>query len=414
MISLQRPATCGPPSSAVSRRLAPSPAVDAMTRHHLVPGHIIPVYTAYPGTSTWGASWPIRKNPDGKRDWYRRYGLEFPPNYAIARLTAGTRIGVCYFDVDEARFHISAPSLDRTYEGLRALDAALGLIKGWCPDGSRFLPRLVEVSRLPGTQWSQADLRAALREDLSDLQWSEFFEGVGMNHDQLVHLGPIIEAVAAKPRVGRAMAQLAMSRTLWYGHMAGSYYHSHYTRERQAASREELRRRYFEHRERYELAFTAGFKGIESFFGVQQIRKPEINSMLAHDPTPGITPDGTYRRWHEIFRGKRQRISHEDLINHFLKIRNVVAAHSNSSPPRRFLLTEDSVMEVQLYVTTLCRMALGDLPSRPLPPGSFIRLRSEATEDTTGQAGVRGSPSRSRGTKGLAPPSGSRVRTRGA
>ncbi len=75
----------------------------------------------------------------------------------------------------------------------------------------------------------------------------------------------------------------------------------------------------------------------------------------------------------EIFSGYASSESYEGMIRHFLDIRNAVAAHANPSPPRRFMLSEDSIYELQLFVAELGARALGAVSSTGFPRGALLR-----------------------------------------
>lgn len=74
-----------------------------------------------------------------------------------------------------------------------------------------------------------------------------------------------------------------------------------------------------------------------------------------------IRPQTRYRRAYEAFSGYSKYVSFSDLISHFLEIRNAVAAHTNPSLPPRFLISQDSIFEIQLFLEELSSKPLGSI-----------------------------------------------------
>jgi hypothetical protein len=184
------------------------------------------------------------------------------------------------------------------------------------------------------------------------------------------------------------------SRQLFAGFMVGSYYHSHYRHDRREAPRWLMQKRYFEQRARYELAFVAAFKAIESFFGVTMLRRNNLERAFAHLPFPVISPWKIYRRRHEIFSRFPAQVAYRDLILHFLDLRNAVAAHANLAPPPRFVLSEDNLFEIQLFVTSLIGDALQGLV--PDPNAVVIDPAQFPTASRPTRPSSRSSPARQR------------------
>ena len=97
------------------------------------------------------------------------------------------------------------------------------------------------------------------------------------------------------------MNHFSESKKLFSGSMTSSYYHFHYKYDRKALKKWELEKRYLEMRYRYEIAFTAAFKGIESLLGVNYIKKHEIKRLLDNLNSTIISYDNHYAKRHEIF-----------------------------------------------------------------------------------------------------------------
>jgi hypothetical protein len=219
----------------------------------------------------------------------------------------------------------------------------------------------------------------------SELDWQRLWSGTQLDASHLKVLPAAMDVAMRDQRIREALVHFGQSRSLFDGYMVGSYYHSHYAPERRAMRKIEVERSYFEDRARFELAIVAAFKAVEAMFGGVQIRENKLDKEFNSIPYARITPRARYRRYHEIFRGERRTASYRDMILHFLHIRNATAAHSNRTPPPALMVTEDTVYEIQWFVSELILQALrstlgAELPTVDLPavnrPGGLTRARS--------------------------------------
>jgi hypothetical protein len=328
-------------------------------------------------------------------DYYRKIGFPMPRNFTVCRIDAKTVIRGAYYDRDRGLLMIQAPSRRRAYEVGEALNGHFSVFMGYEQDPTRDGFWLQECRRVPRAEWSEQDfLNNLLNPDpyeperaLHDLQ-----SGYGLQFHHLDHLARYLPALAGSATLTRALMHFRESRQLFFGFMVGSYYHSHYRHERREAPRWLMEKRYYEQKTRYELAFVAAFKAIESFFGVPMLKEGNLDAAFARLPFPLVAPDKLYRRRHEVFSRFRVRITYRDLILHFLKLRNAVAAHANPSPPPHFLLSEDNLFEIQLFVTHLIGGALeGLVPGRSgfvIDPALFpatTEAERPATRSRSGQ-----------------------------
>jgi len=149
------------------------------------------------------------------------------------------------------------------------------------------------------------------------------------------------------------MTHLNQSLALFFGFMASSYYSSHYMHERKMLSHWDLKKHYFEQRARFEVAFLAAFKAIERFLQDNDLRKGTVSRALTRLRYKDIKPDTKYVRWFEIYSGYPRRSTYCEMIKHFLEMRNVVAAHGNRNPPRRFFISQDNLYEIQAFVAEM-------------------------------------------------------------
>ncbi|MGH7592808.1 MAG: hypothetical protein ACRELE_03010, partial [Gemmatimonadales bacterium] len=103
----------------------------------------------------------------------------------------------------------------------------------------------------------------------------------------------------------------------------------------------------------------------------------------------GTPPETPYRRFHEIFRGYKKRTTVEEILKHFLRIRNAVAAHANSTPPRDLMLSEDNVYEIQNLVTFLIDRAVrrvGRVPEVQVYEPAAVSLATDTTAEASASA----------------------------
>jgi len=338
-----------------------------MATYYLVADYLVPVYIENEGSLGLTSC-----KPDERREYFSERGLKLPKNYTISRLAPKISVRVVFFEIDHGLFLIEAPNQSTAYRVLRALDGFFYLANGEAPSSDRSIPKLNELKRMPNCNWTREKLIEELRErniEISPTNVYELHSGwVVPQHDMRL-LGPGIEAIYPNVHLVEALSHLGHSRYLFYGYMVGSYYHCHYKHDRSVQSRHQMHKKYFENRERYELSFVSAFKGIERILRIGQIKKHEITDRLTSLGILDIKPETMYRRWHETFSGHKKDISYSDIIKHFLDIRNAVAAHANPSPPDHFHISEDSLIEVQLFLSELCTSVLGDIMPRELPHG---------------------------------------------
>lgn len=300
--------------------------------------------------------------------YYRYLGVPKPRNFTICRIDAKTVIRGVYYDWDRGLLMIQAPSRPKAYQVGEAVNGLFSVFLGYEQDPNRDSFWLHECRRVPQADWSSKDIVANLlhvdrpepEDILHDLQ-----SGYGLQFHHVEHLARYLPALALSQRLTTALMHFRESRQLFSGFMVGSFYHSHYRHDRRESPRWLMQKRYFEQRARYELTFVAAFKAIESFFGVTMLRRNNLDRAFAHLSCPLITSRKIYRRRHEIFLRFPARVTYRDLILHFLDLRNAVAAHANPAPPPRFVLSEDNLFEIQLFVTRLIGDALEGLVPDP-------------------------------------------------
>jgi hypothetical protein len=177
--------------------------------------------------------------------------------------------------------------------------------------------------------------------------------GTGLDHIQITRTCNVVRQAITRPVILDALLHLEYSRTLVWGFMVGSFYESHYSRDRREFSRYELERMYLENRFRYDSAFVSAFRGIECVLGKPHFKKNHILGLLSKaDQRYGTAfASQRHRSWHEVFSTKKKWWSYEDLIADYLRLRNAVSAHGNPSPPH--IVMEDQVFEIQYVLQSM-------------------------------------------------------------
>jgi hypothetical protein len=336
----------------------------------IVTDYLVPLY--FPrGSQCWGCGWSYRR----KERYYKRLLAEPPQNYTVAKLKDGTTVRAVFCDFDHGNLLITSRSFASAHRAQKAIDAFFLLLDGSLAyaGGAKLSP----IAHVPRATWTPDRFREELglsSMDPFDAAPREVRSGAIMPKHEMELLGPTVEAVDADDALLEAFSHLGLSRTLVNGSMSGSYYYHHYRHDRRRLDHHQLRREYLENRERYELAFVSSFKAIERFLNSSQIKKHNVANLLLERGCPTILPTTEYQRLHETFLGLPQKLTYEEVIHHFLILRNVVGAHANRNPPKKFCISRDSIFEIQLFVAEMYREALSNVTPRPLPPAGIYDL----------------------------------------
>lgn len=334
-----------------------------MARYYLVSDYLVPVYSE-------GGGMLGRCNIDSHEellDLCRSYGIKPSRNYCVLSIKPRLQVRAVFYAYILGLLMIKAPNRREAYSLATAIQAFFSVCFGYVPRVDRSTYFLNELNRVPQPSWTEEDLLNALREanpGLTRLALADLRSGVYIQHDQIQLLPEYVKVIYGDQHLNEAITHLNQSYVLFYGHMTDSYYHFHYRHERLSQSRSILEKRYLENRPRYEIAFLAAFKAIERFLRVNDVKKHEVERAFGRLPYSNISYDTEYTRWYEIFSGLPQKTTYGELVKHFLEIRNVVAAHANRKPPPRFMISEDSICEIQQFISELFFMALDSAVAR--------------------------------------------------
>lgn len=305
---------------------------------------------------------------------YEQAGMAVPPLGETIFLDAesvGT-ISVFVFGIYEALFLIKALSQRNAYVLANALRSFLVVAYGVSRPEDQPGYYLLELELPPEPSMSMLDLVALvrpippsqpLRRDWLAL---ELTRGPIISHSQIKEACKVIAAGLDHPRLLEAVKHLEHSYSLFWGYMTGSYYDAHYSRERAESTEYELEKLYLEHQVEFDLAFLSAFRGLESILGTPFLRKHEIRTRLAALDSEYRTSfeTETYECFHLIFSSHPKRWRYEAIIDHFLVLRNTVAAHANIGSPWKIM--EDQVYEIQRLVENLLSTMLDAVTERPL------------------------------------------------
>lgn len=282
-------------------------------------------------------------------------------NRTLISISKHIELKIVYFNYGTGNIMVKATGLREAYRLARAFQTYLTILCEITPNGDRLEDYLIEVSQIPQYWWNDEQLAMHLVSEgvlgdstlVSTLQSGQYLFAHYL-HDATKYVQVIYQDL----HILEASAHLDQSYALFFGLMSGSYYHYHYSRDRVLLSRDELLKDYLENKAKYELAFLAAFKAIERLFGNSNINKAKVRSVFQSQPYSLIKHDSDWESFHEIFSQKPQHRTFEEMLKHFLEMRNIVAAHGNQRPPQNFLITQDNLFEIQRFASHLIYQAI--------------------------------------------------------
>jgi hypothetical protein len=280
-------------------------------------------------------------------------GYKVPQNYILVRLEGGATVQAVYYMGVIGRLMITATSIARGYGIGRSIQGFLAIVKDAAHQES---PMLVEIRHTPQAWWLADEVVGPT--------------GTLLIEQELRLLPGYVTRIANDDNIRRALTQLSLSRSIFYGEDASSD-QRHGPR---SMHRRNWERDYLEHQDLYETAYVAAFKGIEAFLGSynKTIKKADIAKLLSGTNYTRVRSSTIYRRQHEVISKLRKRETFEAMVGHFLRIRNSTAAHANKTPPREMMVRIHTIYEIQLFVKKLCSTALGDVEPVSLSPKAYV------------------------------------------
>lgn len=302
------------------------------------------------------------KNEDETRDTkahkYQEAGIAIPRlgETTFLRHPKIGRISLFVYGAYDAFIMIVSTSQRNGYLLGNALRAAITCFHGH-PPLDQDSGYLLELGKVPDEDLSHDDLvTQILREGSWHEETSlrqELISGTHLDLFELREGCAIVTKILDYPRLLDAMLHLEYSMSLVWGFMVGSYYESHYKRDRKKLSRYQMERIYLENRFRYDAAFVSAFRGIECVLDKPHFKKGQIPAMLsALDAEFGTDfSKSRHRSWHEVFSSQRLWWEYKNLLSYYLTLRNAVSAHGNPSPPH--IVMVDQVLEIQYLLATM-------------------------------------------------------------
>ena len=280
-----------------------------------------------------------------------------PKNYTFLKLSKTEEIKVVYFDCDNGNFLIKANSRESAYNIMNIILGFHLLYRNVYIEPDISIYRLQEINKIPKYNWTVNDVINALDKKIHD--WYEEEESFKLTSGFVVieasfeELKVFIKCFYEDNDSREALEHLMQSVQVFDYFPNKSYYDFHYSRDVKWDNRVVYIKKYLEDKITYETAFLAAFKGLERFFRATQIKNKNLNKIFQKIPYKDIKPQTKYKRYFEIFSGYKKNINYLDLIEHFLNLRNITAAHGNKKVLKEYTINEFNIFEIQLFLTIL-------------------------------------------------------------
>lgn len=282
---------------------------------------------------------------------------QFPQNYTFLELKQDVKIYIAYHKSNKiflGNFVIETNSMAEAYHVADIIKGFYNVFYSWSPRVVGFY--LKKLRNIPNAKWTTADVNNAIIDEDISIDSKSVDNGQVLIGESLEHLKCMFTKFYTNDNLCESLNHLSESRYLFDGFMTDSYYECHYKNDRAEMPEWLKEKMFYENRYRYQSAFIAAFKGIESFFKVNDFKEREIERLFNNINYHDINFDTIYKRRFEIFLGEPKEIKYGELLAHFLKLRNVVAAHHNKKPP--VIITEDNIHEIQAFLLELICKAL--------------------------------------------------------
>jgi len=268
------------------------------------------------------------------------------------------RISIFTYDVYRTFLLIVSRSQRKAYLLGNSLKGILSTIFGNEPV-EKYYRYLLELSKKPSPDVTPLDIAFLIRPLPEEDRYenvslaNDILGGSGLSHLELQKACNILDKAIDSPNVLYAIQLLDFSYSQVCGFMVGSYYQAHYQHDRREASRYDMDKRYLESRIAYDTAFLSAFRGVEAVLQKPHFKKKDVKKLLATTDSIYGTDFSTakYRTFYEVFSSRRKIWSYKDIIIHYLKLRNSVAAHGDVVPPD--IIMEDQVFEIQLLLKSM-------------------------------------------------------------
>lgn len=297
---------------------------------------------------------------------YKDAGLKLPEESTLCTLADGTTLGISYYNVDEGRFMITAPTRQAAYRMAETVRGYFTLFHGWTHLPEKTVYSLLEMVKKPQNTWDTDTFLESLspvntgysQVDMHHLADLTAMKTVGKN--QFRTLVPFVEKVYASEALLAAVNGLHDSRSIMNGFMLTENYIRHYVEERRSVSRAELEKMFCEYRFLLSTSFFAATRGIAMLLGEKRLTAGESVRMLEMADIPGVKPKGWYKRHFEQFCGYPQKVKYADILDHFARTGRSLKDDA-VDPKKPF--AQDSVFEAQLLLGELIARQTGFMES---------------------------------------------------
>lgn len=263
-------------------------------------------------------------------------------------------ISVIVFEIDRALILIKSRSQRKAYHLFNLFRSLANVFLGLSFFEKSYY-YLIELNLKPTGDISNIELINSVK-IISD-NWiyehkilnAEIYSGYQIGHDQIDFICNTMKILFEYSNLQYALYNLEYSHYLCSGFMSGSFYQHHYRHERGSISKYENEKIYFENRIKYEIAFLSAFKSIESILEVTNINKNQTIKYLENvDKKYGTNfTNQFYQSYYEIFSSYMKNRTYYEMINHFLHLRNIIAAHSNYKSG--IVINQDNLFEIQFF-----------------------------------------------------------------
>lgn len=327
--------------------------------YYLLTGCFVPVYDKSGANHGPLMGIPVKN----KIKHYKKYKL-YPKNFTLISLGNNQWVKVVFIEYDLGVLIIKTKGRNSAYQIGNLLKSYLSVFEhvGFPDDRQYFYLQEIEIIPKQSQSWEKLFPRMPFAIDADpQLLSNELHSGPVLLENHLNAVKENIPKLLLDARLAESLDHLVTSYSLFYGNMSGSYYYYHYSRDRKRASKSTMQKKYFENRHKYELAFLAAFKGIERFLKGSDFKSNEVVELIQGLPYGKIKEMRTYTRFHEVFSKQPKITTLDDMVKRFLKLRNVTAAHANRNPPIDFLITEDQIIEVQLFLKNMIGMGMDSI-----------------------------------------------------
>lgn len=287
-----------------------------------------------------------------------------PKNYRFLKLSEKDEIKVVYFEFDIGCFLIKTNNKKSAYKILDIIYGFHALYREHVPNTDAIIYKLQEIKKIPRYTWTIKNVKEALDKNVhynyGDAELCAMQSGLKVDNYTHENLKMFLKFLYNNNDVRETLNHLLKSIQIFGGIPNGSYYQFHYRPDKESESRLEKEKKSLENKTTYEISFVAAFKGIERFFKVNDINTKNITKIFNNIKYKNIKRNSTYTRYFEIFSGKDEKIKYSDLIANFLILRNVAGAHGNKKIPENFMITDESCLEIQCFLTTLINSAFDE------------------------------------------------------